>query len=335
MALADRGTMISFAQNAEDVVLERAFEDAETGFYIDVGASHPADDSVTFHFYERGWRGVNIEPDTVDCELLAAARTRDINLAVAIGSGEEPLLFYPSSLRGRGTVDPELAAARGYASQIEVPQVSLARIFDEHAPAEGVDFLKVDVEGWEADVLRSADWTRHRPRVVVVEAVDDEGRTTHGEWEPPLLSAGYSFALFDGLNRFYCRVEDADRLLESLRAPANVLDDWRPAREVSLQTRLLADIDAIEAERAETHARLEREQAAHADDRRALAAERWALAAEREAHADARRELAAERATHDETRRELASVYDSTSWRITSPVRDASRLARMMRRGAV
>ena len=78
--------MLSYAQNAEDVVLERAFADVEEGFYVDVGASAPVDDSVTFHFYERGWHGVNVEPDPDDYERLVARASRDVNLRAAVGS---------------------------------------------------------------------------------------------------------------------------------------------------------------------------------------------------------------------------------------------------------
>src|SRR5947208_10141555 len=105
MEHAERPPMLSYAQNAEDVVLERVFADLEEGFYVDVGASAPVDDSVTFHFYDRGWRGVNVEPDPQDYEQLAALRPRDANLRAAVGSGVEPLAFYPSPVRGHGTVD--------------------------------------------------------------------------------------------------------------------------------------------------------------------------------------------------------------------------------------
>ena len=199
-----------------------------------------------------------------------------------------------------------LANGRGASAAVQVPQVSLARIFAEHAPPEGVDFLKVDVEGWEAEVLASADWERDRPPVVLVEAVDAEGRPTHDEWEPILSAAGYRFALFDGLNRFYCRNEDVDEFLPRLAAPANVLDHWRPLRDL----RIAAKLGAVEGE-------LERTQ-------RALAAERHALAAERHA-------LAAEQQAHEDTRHMLTIVYDSTSWRITAPIRDASRLWKLVR----
>jgi FkbM family methyltransferase len=289
------------------------FSSVEKGFYVDVGASWPVVDSVTFHFYERGWRGVNIEPDPGEFEELVARRARDVNLQAAVGTGEEPLAFYPSAVRGHGTVDGALAGQRGSVVAIQVPQVSLASIFDEYAPPEGVDFLKVDVEQWEGEVLASADWRRHRPRVVLVEAVDDHGGPSHEEWEPALLLAGYSFGLFDGVNRFYCRDEDAHTLLPRLAAPANVLDNWRPAREVDVQDRLQRRLSEVEAARAAAHE---------------------AHAAAREEQAAAREELEQERQAHEGTRLTLASVYASTSWRLTSPVRDASRLAKLMRRGS-
>src|SRR5258708_7728703 len=190
--------MLSYAQNAEDVVLQRVFADVERGFYIDVGASDPVEDSVTFHFYLHGWHGVNVEPDPDQYERLIAARPRDVNLQAAVGSGEVPIAYFPSAVRGHGTVNAMVAGGRG-------DTVTLERLFPEHAPPEGVDFLKVDVEGWEAEVLASADWERHRPRIVLVEAVDPEGRPTHEGWEPALLAAGYRLGLFDGVNRFYCR----------------------------------------------------------------------------------------------------------------------------------
>ena len=86
----------------------------------------------------------------------------------------------------------------------------LSDVIDCHGPDGGeIDFLKIDVEGWEAGVIASGDWTRHRPRVLVIEAVDDKGNLTYEAWDPDLLGAGYRFAMFDGLNRFYCREEDA------------------------------------------------------------------------------------------------------------------------------
>jgi FkbM family methyltransferase len=315
--------MISHAQNAEDVVLRRAFGESGEGFYVDVGASSPIEDSVTLHFYEHGWRGVNIEPDPNEYEELVNVRERDVNLNVAVGAGGGVVGFFPSEVRGQGTVVAELAAGRGDGSAVEVPQVPLARIFEEHAPADGVDLLKVDVEGSEANVLESMDWRRWRPRVVVVEAVDDAGTPNHDEWEPGLLAAGYRLALFDGVNRFYCRDEDVPLLLERLSVPANVFDNWRPRREVAVQEALQQRLQEEAEERAETTRLLTVERAAHAETERVLAELERALA-------ELEHTLSADRSTHDETRRALESVYESTSWRLTAPLRDVSRFARLM-----
>jgi len=305
--------MVSYAQNAEDVVLRRVFADVEQGFYVDVGACVPVEDSVTFYFYDRGWSGVSIEPDPHAYTEISKARLRDVNLNAAVGVGDGPVTFYPSAIRGQGTLDPRAGAERTDIPPIQVAQVSLGRVFAEHAPPGGVDFLNVDVEGWEAEVLASTDWKEVRPRIVLVEAVDKQGRATHEAWEATLLAASYRLGLFDGLNRFYCRDEDAERLLPRLSAPANVFDNWRLAREVRVQDALEARAVAAEAEHASARTALEAEQAAHADTRSVLAAEQ---------------------AAHAHTTATLAAVGASTSWRITAPLRDASRLAKLMRRGS-
>jgi FkbM family methyltransferase len=225
--------MLSYSQNGEDVVLARAFAERETGFYVDIGACHPVEDSVTFHFYERGWRGVNVEPDHSLYAAFPQARSRDVNLCMAIGRTRGRVAFYSTDTRGHGTLDTALAAKRSSGRPAEtVPSLFLSDIIDCHGPDDGeIDFLKIDVEGWEAEVIASGDWVRHRPRVLVIEAVDDCGQPTHEAWEPTLLDAGYLFAMFDGLNRFYCREEDAGVLLPRLSAPANVRDDWVRARD--------------------------------------------------------------------------------------------------------
>jgi FkbM family methyltransferase len=303
--------MISYAQNAEDVVLRRAFADVDLGFYVDVGASSPTDDSVTRHFYERGWRGVNVEPDFADFEELVAARPRDVNLNAAVGSSTGQLRFQSGHVRGHGTVSED-------GDGVQIEQLSLEEIFDRFVPESGVEFLKVDVEGWEGPVLASAGWKRTRPKIVVVEAVDADGKPSHEAWEPGLVDAGYQFALFDGLNRFYCRGEDAGRLLPRLGTPANVRDVWRDAREVRVQERLQAETA--------------REREAHAETTAALTGAKDALVVERERREQITAELAVERERREQIMAELAAIRASTSWRMTAPVRDLSRFAKLLRR---
>jgi FkbM family methyltransferase len=228
--------MISYAQNHEDILLRRAFPTQDTGFYIDVGAAHPVVDSVTKHFYDRGWSGVNVEPLTVYHRELCALRPRDVNLRVCLSDREGTAILYetPDHL-GWATLSAEQAASyrRTGEAVVESPVVvtTLARICEEHA-AQPFDFLKVDVECLEREVLAGGDWTRWRPRVVLVEATAPSTTVpTHEAWQDILLGADYLPAVFDGLNRWYVRGEDRG-LLPALSVPVNITDNFVPYHHV-------------------------------------------------------------------------------------------------------
>jgi FkbM family methyltransferase len=244
-------TMISYAQNAEDVLLSRLFPPGRPGFYIDVGANDPVVDSVTKHFYDLGWRGINVEPSSRPFERLLQQRDRDVNLNVGLSDKEGSLSFYefPPELPGSSTFEHGQAewhhdSGRAYEKR-EVPVTTLARICEEHVTGT-VDFLTIDTEGHERQVLEGGDWARWRPRVVVVEATQPNTLIpTHDQWEHVLTGAGYLFAAFDGLNRFYVRAEDED-LLPALAAPANVLDDFVPFRYSKAIAELRARVSTAE-----------------------------------------------------------------------------------------
>jgi FkbM family methyltransferase len=221
---------VSYAQNREDVVLFRALRDVVNGFYIDVGAQDPEIDSVTKAFYDRGWRGLNIEPVPVWYARLVATRPRDINLNLAVSTTEGEITLHEVEGTGLSTVHDELAT--GHRTQGRFPMrtwrvaaMPLRRLCQEHQIRE-VHFLKIDVEGAEHEVIKSMDFGSVRPWIVVVEAVDPISQEpNHGDWEPTLLAAGYEFVLFDGLNRFYVAAEHAG-LKRRLAAPASVLDHF-------------------------------------------------------------------------------------------------------------
>ncbi len=204
----------SYAQNLEDVVLFRAFENLETGFYIDIGANDPVTDSVTKLFYDNGWRGINIEPAKNWFDKLKADRSRDICLNIAISDEIGAAPFHDIESSGLSTLLGDVAERHdslGLARAVyDVQTQTLARICEQHA-AETIHFLKIDVEGAEEKVLRGADFARFRPWVVLVEATEPlSNQLSHFGWDPILIGADYEFVLFDGLNRFYVAEEKAE-----------------------------------------------------------------------------------------------------------------------------
>lgn len=245
--------MISFAQNAEDVLLRRLFPDARQGFYVDIGASHPIRHSVTKHFYDRGWRGVNVEPVPTSFAELAADRTRDLNLNLAVSDHAGRMVLHepPASL-GMATLSLPFAAGlvqHGFEYlRRDVEVTTLADLCADHVGSTQIDFLKIDVEGHEREVIAAADWRRWRPRAVVIEATVEPDT-----WESMLLRADYLPSAFDGLNRYYIRAEDA-HLAPRLATPANVLDDfitfdhWWQVEDLRVQCRALTGrLNALEA----------------------------------------------------------------------------------------
>jgi len=232
--------MLTYAQNFEDVMLARLFAGHDQGFYIDIGAWDPTLHSVTRHFYDRGWRGINVEPIARQHALFVEQRPDDINLQVAAGPRRGTLLLHECiDLSSLSTVDEGQAAAlRAAGKQVESYDVDVLTLMDLAKLTNGrtIDFLKIDVEGFEDQVIAGGDWQAFRPRVLVIEATrpavaikdwdNIDAIRNWDEWEPVLLSHGYRFAYYDGLSRFYLREEDW-LLHRRLALPPCVHDDIR------------------------------------------------------------------------------------------------------------
>jgi FkbM family methyltransferase len=265
---------ISYAQRYEDIHLLRAFGKQANGFYIDIGAGHPVYDNVSFAFYLRGWSGLTVEPNPWLAELSEAVRPRDIRVASLVGAADGEAAYYlVEDFHGLSTTVESHARAAltefGKDSQATTKPVTTLRTLCERHVNSAIDFLKIDVEGAEREVLAGGDWQRFRPKVVVLEAlVPITMQPAWDGWEPLLTDNGYRFAFFDTLNRYYVAEEHA-MLADRLAATSGSMDGipqfraFRPALDDAMHpdhglARLLAGLDTVRLPLLPTDAIIER-----------------------------------------------------------------------------
>ena len=309
-------SFVSYAQNYEDVMLARAFRGLAKGFYIDVGAQDPRFDSVTKAFYDMGWHGINLEPVEHWHAKLQQERPRDINLCLAAGDHAGLIEFHETDESGLSTGSAEFARRhreQGHALRTrQVPVATLDAICREQGVGE-IHFLKVDVEGAEAEVLRGIDLSVLRPWVILVESTEPNSLvSTHEHWESLVTGRGYRLIYQDGLNRFYL-AEEHGELAPAFAAPPNIFDDFIRREQFDLgellgaqvrelnqhiaavqqlserRAEVVAELQTHLAERERQHQHLlEYQQAAEANQ----AALRQAVAAEQEAAVQLRQQAA-------------------------------------------
>ena len=213
--------LVSYAQNTEDIKLFGYFWNMEQpGFYVDIGANHATHDSVTKFFYVRGWSGINIEPQKHLIKLLKAERPRDKNICTGISDKPGKLRFRQYESNGLSTFSTNLHASyeTGYEQvavryeESELKLVTLQSILRKYAANKAINFLKVDVEGFEYNVIKSNDWKMFRPWVICVESTGADKR-----WQAILEKAGYIRHIYDGLNDYYVASEH-ENLIQNYRA---------------------------------------------------------------------------------------------------------------------
>jgi FkbM family methyltransferase len=166
----------SYSQEGEDLVLRRMFDGQRTGFFVDVGAHHPKRYSNTYYFYINGWRGINVDAAPGSMQPFSQARPRDINVEAAVASENKALTFYefdePTLIGFCKDISLNRHENGPYkiVGERQIETVTLTEVLDRCLPAgQRIDFLNVDVEGLDLDVLASNDWTKYQPTVVLAE----------------------------------------------------------------------------------------------------------------------------------------------------------------------
>jgi FkbM family methyltransferase len=169
----------SYSSFGEDRLILKFLSKQPIGFYVDIGAHAPIDYSNTYALYQRGWRGIAIDPDPDSIAAFGKARPEDKALQLAIGSKSGKVTLHLFNDRSMSTVDEASFAKyranprKHHLGDIEVERKPLSAVLAEHVPAgRQVDFMNVDCEGVDLDVLRSNDWAKFHPPLLAVEDLD-------------------------------------------------------------------------------------------------------------------------------------------------------------------
>lgn len=168
---------LSHSQFGEDMVLRYLTNDSKNGFYVDIGAHHPVYYSNTYHFYCKGWRGINIDACPGSMELFNILRSRDINLEVCLSPVQNSEVeFFIFDCTALNTCDVETAnqvLSSGTANLItkkNIRTMTLVECLDLYLPPrKQINFMSIDVEGMDEKILMSNDWERYKPEILVFE----------------------------------------------------------------------------------------------------------------------------------------------------------------------
>lgn len=336
----------SYAQNFEDVILWRALKHVERGFYIDIGAQDPVVDSVSLAFYERGWRGVHVEPIADYAEKLRTMRPDEEVIQTAIAEEAGEITFFEIPNTGMSTGDEGIARKHeneGFKVRpVSVSSQPLSAILYPHGDRD-IHWMKIDVEGMEDQAIKSWLPSEARPWIVVVESTKPNSpEQNHENWEPGMLALGYDFVYFDGLNRFYLSAAHPE-LKASFDIGPNYFDGFAISTTSWLCRNINVEISTLRQQLAEESSGKAVMQARLADEEGARAALQASLAEEQAARAvlasreQSEREALEARLAEEQGARlalegRLAAIYASTSWRITEPMRVSIRAARWLAR---
>ena len=191
-----------YSQEGEDAILNRIFEEQKSGYYVDVGAHHPKRFSNTYFFYKKGWSGINIDAAPGSMNDFKIYRKRDINIEAAISDKTEKCTYHMFNDGALNTLDAKIAqkidaenSQLNIIKKINLETKQLSQILDLHLPQnQQIDFLSVDVEGLDLQVLKSNNWNLFKPKIILVESHDFSFENSdQNETFQYLKSLGYHF----------------------------------------------------------------------------------------------------------------------------------------------
>jgi FkbM family methyltransferase len=166
------------SQFLEDKILDRIFQDKSNGFCIEIGANDGINDSTTLYFEEKGWDCILVEPNPALCALIKLSRSATLfECAASDKTGDVTLFVAEGSDRSHGvstieSTDKSLNKIKSYGftyKEVIVPARKLDDLLVSMNFHGEIDFISIDVEGHELDVLKGFSLRNWNPKIVIVE----------------------------------------------------------------------------------------------------------------------------------------------------------------------
>lgn len=205
---------ISYAQEGEDLILSRLIGMKPEGFFVDIGAHDPKRFSNTYRFYQLGWRGINIDPLPGMKSRFDAIRPEDINVEAAIGPKGSAMQYYMFNEPALNTFDGAEARKKATIAPYKIIDtlaiqcLSLEDVFinNDIGLNQPIDFLSIDVEGFEMEVLQQINFHIFRPTVIALEELGTnvfaQERSAAGKY---LEQSGYQLSARTVNTSFYVK----------------------------------------------------------------------------------------------------------------------------------
>lgn len=201
----------TYAQHGDDLIMLAMFHQLKIykPSWLDIGAHHPYHLSNTALMYERGGRGINVEPNPDLMEEFRRHRPEDDNICAGVGAKPGMMRLYRTLAPGLSSFDHSLAAKHCVTSEIEVPILTVREIVNGKFP----DLLTVDAEGLDMEILASVDWAADStPKIVCAEAFTAD-RDASGDLRGLLTASGYFLHSWAVNNMIFARNDLRERLV--------------------------------------------------------------------------------------------------------------------------
>jgi len=203
-----------FAEFAEDVMVNRIFKNYNEGIYIDVGAYHPYKSSLTYKLFKRGWRGMNIDLSKTSIDLFNIARPKDLNICCAISNKTEKKIYFENS-----PINQQNSLIRQNNKQKEI-EIEAYRL-DELLLSKNLqnpDYLNIDTEGNEMDVLEGIDFKKISPKLITIEENDFlKISKTDNKKVKYLNERNYILINIIGVTMFFYKIELLDKISDEIK----------------------------------------------------------------------------------------------------------------------